>query len=44
VGEKKNEGTFFYEQLAQKNEKEAKSYLENDLNVTFEVAKKFGFI
>jgi predicted PolB exonuclease-like 3'-5' exonuclease len=42
VGEKKEVGTFFYQQLEAGKEEEAKSYLANDLKLTWEVAKKFG--
>lgn len=44
VGEKKEEGTFFHEQLTAGKEQQARSYLENDLKLTLGVAKKFGVV
>jgi predicted PolB exonuclease-like 3'-5' exonuclease len=44
VGEKTEEGTFFHESLAANKSREAKAYLENDLKLTLNIAKKFGVV
>lgn len=44
VGEKTETGVFFHEQLQQGQVKLAEQYLENDLQLTWKIAKKFGVL